>query len=191
MIVEVQTVPVPEGISGAITHTFSIEAAVFDEQNQVSSAGLVLELAEQNGLSRLIGAHVDLPSTRVKSGAVNPAGKLTTIIAGMMCRADSIDDSNVLRAGGTPPVFDEVYAPSTAGILLREFTLGHANQITAVARAYLIAFAARTRCRLAATSRCLSTPTRRCARSTGTTNKAPRSGTPRSPNARCCAGLPR
>jgi hypothetical protein len=39
----------------------------------------VLELAEQTGLSELIGERVDLPSTRVKSGAVNPAGKLTSI----------------------------------------------------------------------------------------------------------------
>src|SRR4029077_16211837 len=43
-------------------------------RNLVSAAGLVpvLELAEQTGLSKLIGEHVDLPSTRVKSGAVNP-----------------------------------------------------------------------------------------------------------------------
>ena len=92
-----------------------------------------MELAEQTGLSRLIGEQVDLPATRVKSGAVNPAGKLTTIIAGMMCGADSIDDVDVLRAGGTPAVFDEVYAPSTLGIFLREFTFGHANQLAAVA----------------------------------------------------------
>jgi hypothetical protein len=127
-------------------HTFAVGSAVFDERNLVSAAGLVpvLELAEQTGLSRLIGEHVDLPSTRVKSGAVNPAGKLTTIIAGMMCGADSIDDANVLRAGGTARVFDEVYAPSTVGILLREFSFGHANQVAAVARAHLIALAQRT-----------------------------------------------
>jgi hypothetical protein len=86
---------------------------------------------------------VELPSTRVKSGAVNPAGKLTSIIAGIMCGADSIDDANVLRAGGTPRVFNEVYAPSTLGIFLREFTFGHANQLAAVARAHLVALAAR------------------------------------------------
>ena len=112
---------------------------MFDERNLVP----VLELAEQTGLSWLIGEHVELPSTRMRSGAVNPAGKLTTIIAGMMCGADSIDDANVLRAGGTARVFDEVYAPSTVGILLREFSLGHANQLAAVARA-LIALAQRT-----------------------------------------------
>ena len=126
--------------------TFSIESAVFDERNLVSAGGLVpvLELAERTGLSRLIGEHVELPSARVGSGAVNPAGKLTTIIAGMMCGADSIDDANLLRAGGTPRVFDEVYAPSTVGIFLREFTFGHSNQLAAVARAHLIALAART-----------------------------------------------
>ena len=62
----------------------------------------------------------------------------------MMCGADSIDDANVLRAGGTPRVFNEVYAPSTVGILLREFSFGHANQIAAAAREHLIALAART-----------------------------------------------
>ena len=128
------------------SYTFTAGSAVFDEQNLVSSAGLVpvLELAEQTGLSELIGEQVDLPSTRVKSGAVNPAGKLTSIIAAMMCGADSIDDAGVLRAGGTPRVFREVYAPSTLGIFLREFTFGHANQLAAVARAHLVALAART-----------------------------------------------
>ena len=111
------------------------------------AAGLVpiMELAEQTGLSCLIGEHVDLPSTRVAPGAVNPAGKLTTIIAGMMCGADSIDDVNAfLGAGGTPRVFDEVYAPSTLGIMLREFTFGHADQLAAVAREHLAALAQRT-----------------------------------------------
>ena len=127
------------------SYTFTVGSAVFDEQNLLSAAGLVpvLELAEQAGLSELIGQHVDLPSTRVKSGAVNPAGKLTSIIAGMMCGADCIDDADVLRAGGTPRVFDEVYAPSTLGIFLREFTFGHANQLAAVARAHLVALAQR------------------------------------------------
>src|SRR6187455_677611 len=119
---------------------------MFDEPNLVSAAGLVpiMELAEQTGLSWLIGKQVDLPSTRVKSGAVNPVGKLTTIIGGMICGADCIDDAGVLRAGGTARVFDEVYAPSTLGIFLREFTFGHANQLASVARAHLVALAQRT-----------------------------------------------
>jgi hypothetical protein len=128
------------------SYTFTADSAVFDEQNLVSAAGLVpvLELAEQTSLSRLIDEHVDLPSTRVKSGAVNPAGKLTSIVAAMACGADSIDDAGVLRAGGTPRVFNEVYAPSTLGIFLREFTFGHSKQLAAVARAHLVELAART-----------------------------------------------
>jgi len=57
------------------SYTFTVGSAVFDERKLVSAAGLVpvLELAEQTGLSELIGEHVELPSTRVKSGAVNPA----------------------------------------------------------------------------------------------------------------------
>jgi hypothetical protein len=118
------------------SHTFTAGSAVFDEQNLISATGLVpiMELAEQTGLSELIDTHVQLPSSRVRSGAVNPAGKLTTIVAAMMTGADTIDDVNLLRAGGTPRVFGEVYAPSTAGIFLREFTFGHSNQLAAVAR---------------------------------------------------------
>ena len=128
-----------------LSYTFTVGSAVFDEQNLVSAAGLVpvLELAEQAGLSTLIAEHVDLPSARVKSGAVNPVGKLTSIIAAMACGADSIDDGNVLRAGGTPRVFDEVYAPSTLGIFLREFSFGHTNQLAAVARGHLVMLAQR------------------------------------------------
>ena len=59
------------------SHTFAVGSAVFDEPNLVSAARLVpvMELAEQTGLSRLISEHVDLPGTRVVSGAVNAAGK--------------------------------------------------------------------------------------------------------------------
>jgi len=128
------------------SHTFTAESAVFDERNLVSSAGLVpvLELAEQAGLSELIDTHVRLDSTRVASGAVNPVGKLTSIIAGMCTGADVIDDMNLLRAGGMPALFDQVYAPSTLGIFLREFTFGHSLQLGSVLRRHLIALAART-----------------------------------------------
>jgi hypothetical protein len=128
------------------SHTFRAYSAVFDEANLVSSAGLVpvLELAEQAGLSELIDVHVDIDSVRVKSGAANPVGKLTSIIAGMCTGADVIDDMNLLRAGGMPALFDQVYAPSTLGIFLREFTFGHSLQLGAVLRRHLIALTART-----------------------------------------------
>jgi hypothetical protein len=62
-----------------------------------------------------------------------------------MCTgADSIEDLDVLRAGGMPILFDGVYAPSTLGVLLREFSIGHARQLESVLREHLVALAERT-----------------------------------------------
>ena len=119
---------------------------MFDEDNLVSAAGLVplLELAEQAGLSRLLDEHVRFTSERVRSGAANSTPKLTSIIAGMAAGADSIDDLDVIRAGGMKELFGGVYACATLGILLREFTHGHARQLSAVLRRHLIALARHT-----------------------------------------------
>jgi len=119
---------------------------VFDEDNLVSHAGLVplLALAEQAGLSRLLDEHVRFVDERVPSGAANPTPKLTSIIAGMAAGADSIDDLDVVRAGGMKEVFGEVYASATLGIFLRQFTHGHTRQLSAVLRRHLIALAERT-----------------------------------------------
>ena len=120
--------------------------AVFDDENLVSCAGLVpvLELAEQTGLSELLDEHVVFTDERVRSGAANPTPKLTSIIAGMLAGADSIDDLDVIRSGGMKRLFGGVYAPATLGILLREFTLGHVRQLQAVLRRHLLALADRT-----------------------------------------------
>jgi Transposase DDE domain group 1 len=119
---------------------------VFDDENLVSSAGLlpVLELAEQAGLSELLDEHVVFTDERVKSGAANPTPKLSSIVAGMLAGADSIDDLDVIRAGGMNRVFNGVYAPATLGILLREFTFGHARQLGAVLARHLVALTERT-----------------------------------------------
>ena len=50
----------------------------------------------------------------------------------------------MIRAGGMKKLFGAVYAPSTLGILLREFTHGHARQLSAVLRGHLLALTART-----------------------------------------------
>jgi hypothetical protein len=120
---------------------------VFDEDNLVSHAGLVpvLELAEQAGLSGLLDQQVRFVCERVRSGAANATAKLTAIIAGMAAGADSIDDLDVMRAGGMKRLFGGVYAAATLGIFLREFTHGHTRQLSAVLRRHLIALAARTR----------------------------------------------
>ena len=62
----------------------------------------------------------------------------------MCAGADSIDDLDMLRAGGMPILFDGVYAPSTLGTLLREFSFGHARQLESVLREHLCALAGRT-----------------------------------------------
>ena len=118
---------------------------MFDEKNLVSLAGLVpvMGLAEQTGLGELLAEKVSIGLPRIKSGSANPAPKLVTLIAGMCAGADSIDDIDVLRSGGMKTLFDRVYAPSTIGTLLREFTFGHARQLESVLRGHLARLCAR------------------------------------------------
>lgn len=129
-----------------LPHAWSKATPLFDDEHLVSCAGLVpvMALAEQAGLSELIADRVEVSSTRVASAGVNPAGKLTSIIAGMATDADSIDDLELIRAGGMKRLFAEVYAPATLGQFLREFTHGHTSQLAAVARAHLVNLAERT-----------------------------------------------
>ena len=130
-----------------VSHRFTAGSARFDEDNLVSHAGLVplLGLAEQTRLPQIIAEKVSITTPRIKSGAANPAPKLLGVIAGMCAGADSIDDLDMLRAGGMPILFDDVYAPSTLGTLLREFSFGHARQLESVLREHLAALAGRTR----------------------------------------------
>jgi hypothetical protein len=86
----------------------------------------------------LIAERVRFTGSRVESAGVNPAGKLTSIIAGMAAEADSIDDLDVIRSGGMPRLFGGVYAPATLGQFLREFTHGHTLQLASVLRAHLV-----------------------------------------------------
>ncbi|MFE3058777.1 IS1380 family transposase [Nocardia sp. NPDC059236] len=126
-------------------HTFAGDSARFDDDNLVAVAGLVpvMTLAEQTGLTSMLADKVAIDSPRIESGAANPAPKLATLIAGMAAGADSIDDIDLLRSGGMGELFDAVYAPSTVGILLREFTFGHAKQLESVMRQHLLALIAR------------------------------------------------
>ena len=102
-------------------------AAVFDDPNLVSDAGLVpvLQLAEAAGLHELLIQQLSVDSP-------NAAAKATSVVGGMLAGADSIDDLDLLRAGGMGRLFDEVRAPSTLGTFLRSFTHGHVQQLDAV-----------------------------------------------------------
>lgn len=55
----------------------------------------------------------------------------------MCAGADYIDDVDLVRAGGMKTLFGPVYAPSTVGTLLREFTFGHARQLDSVLAEHL------------------------------------------------------
>ncbi|WP_283615076.1 aminotransferase class V-fold PLP-dependent enzyme, partial [Mycolicibacterium poriferae] len=122
-----------------VSHSFAAASAVFDDEHLVSCAGLVpvMALATQTGLSDLIAGKVRITEPRITSGAANPAPKLTTVVAGMCAGADSIEDLDIVRSGGMKSLFGGVYAPSTIGTLLREFTFGHARQLESVLREHL------------------------------------------------------
>src|SRR3954465_7146675 len=135
-----------EALSVRVSHRFTAGSARFDEDNLVSDAGLVplLGLAEQTGLAEIITRKVSIKTSRIKSGAANPAPKLLTVITGMCAGADGIDDLDMLRASGMPILFDGVYASSTLGTLLREFSFGHARQLESVLREHLCALTEHT-----------------------------------------------
>ncbi len=47
---------------------------------------------------------------RIRSGAANTTPKPTSVIAGRLAGADSIDDPEMIRAGGMKRLFGAVYA---------------------------------------------------------------------------------
>jgi len=114
-----------------VSHSFAASSAVFDDAHLVSCAGPapVMTLATQTGLPELLADKISIHAPRIKSGSANPAPKLATLIAGMCAGADSIDDLDVVRCGGMKTLFDNVYAPSTIGTLLRECLFGHAREL--------------------------------------------------------------
>ncbi len=116
--------------------------AVFDDPNLVSCAGWppVLTLADRAGLHEHLDPHLMLAGP----GAANAAEKATSLVAGMVFGADSIDDMDVLRHGAMARLFGGVRAPSTLGTFLRTFTFGHVRQLDAVAARTLAELAART-----------------------------------------------
>jgi hypothetical protein len=135
-----------EALSVRLLHRWSRAAVRFDEQNLVSCAGLVpvMGLAERAGLSELVADRVKITNEPVPSTGANPAGKVSSIVAGMAAGADCFDDLDVIRQGGMKRLFAGVYAPSTLGSFLRAFTHGHVLQLAAVLRAMLVNLAQRT-----------------------------------------------
>ena len=110
---------------------------VFDDPNLVSAAGLVpaLRLAESSGFYGLLDG-LSVPSP-------NAAAKTASVVGGMLAGADSIDDLDLLRHGGTARLFGGVRAPSTLGTFLRSFTHGHVQQLDKISAGLLAGLATR------------------------------------------------
>ncbi len=109
---------------------------MFDEPNLLAVAGLVpvVALADRAGLQALADQLLTVPTDKGSNAGV----KVTSLVAGMVAGADSIDDMAILRHGGMRRVFDACYAPSTLGSFLRTFRFGHVRQLDAVASRTLI-----------------------------------------------------
>ncbi|WP_326640057.1 IS1380 family transposase [Streptosporangium sp. NBC_01755] len=123
-------------------HDAAKTRAIFDDEHVIAYGGLAptMRPAERCGLGDLVGAHV----TSTARDGVNAPAKVCSIVAGMACGADSIDDLDLLRHGGMDKVFDGIRAPSTLGAFLRAFTWGNVRQLEKVARQVLTALAAHT-----------------------------------------------
>ena len=105
----------------------------FDDERVVSDAGiaLVATLAGRLGIEALAGRLVRL--RRDRPGAANAGRKVMALLYSMVLGADSIDDTDVLRAGRTRRLLGGwLPAPSTLGTFLRAFTFGHVRQLDAL-----------------------------------------------------------
>src|SRR6202171_218225 len=125
-----------------LSHIRPVTAAKFDDPNLVSCAGLVptVALAQQCELGALADERLTVPTDK----GANAGRKITSLVAGMVAGADSIDDMALLRHGAMGTIFDHPYAPSTLGSFLREFSFGHVRQLDAVGSRFLCGLADRT-----------------------------------------------
>src|SRR4051812_6168790 len=119
-----------------LSHTRPVVSAVFDEPNLVSAAGLVplMALARRARLCELADERLSVPTDKGAHAGL----KLSSLVAGMVAGADSIDDLALLRHGGMSTVLPAGYAPSTLGSFLRSVAFGHVRQADAVASRFLL-----------------------------------------------------
>lgn len=80
-----------------LSHIRPVALAKLHDPNLVSTAGLVpiVALAEDGGVRALADYHLTVPTDK----GANAGRKVTSLVAGMMAGADSIDDMALLRHG--------------------------------------------------------------------------------------------
>ena len=104
----------------------------FDDERLIANAGLVLiaTLSRRLGIESLVDGTIHLGE---RAGASRPGRKVLTLIHAIVAGADSIDDTDVLRAGATEALLGHrAMAPSTLGTFLRSFSFGHVRQLDRV-----------------------------------------------------------
>lgn len=81
-----------------LSHTPAALSISFDDPNLVSAAGLVpaMRLADTAGLSTLAQHRMSIAGDK----GANAGAKISSLVAGMVAGADSIDDMDLLRHGG-------------------------------------------------------------------------------------------
>ena len=107
-------------------------AVEFDDERLVANAGLLVTstLVDRLGLERLVDRTVDLGD---RPGAARPGRKVCSLVRAMALGADSIDDCDVLRSGGSGALLGHrAMAPSTLGTFLRSFSFGRVRQLDRV-----------------------------------------------------------
>jgi hypothetical protein len=116
------------------SHDLARVSASFDEANLVPCAGLLpaAVLAQRLDVAGLVEQRLTLARHGANSGT-----KALTVIGSMVAGGDSIDDTDLLRAGALPQLFDMTRAPSTVGTWLREFGWHNVRQLDAVSRELL------------------------------------------------------
>ena len=85
-----------------LSHTAGRMSALFDEPNLIGSAGLVpaIALTGRIGLAELADRLLTVPGAKDCAGV-----KVTSVLAGMLAGADSIDDLDLLRHGAMGKLF--------------------------------------------------------------------------------------
>ena len=109
----------------------------FDDHRAIANAGLILPvtLAHHLGLPQLVRDHLNLGAT---PGHANTSDKMMTLITSALAGGDCIDDTALLRAGGTARILGFTpKAPSTNGTFLRSFRWAQVRQLDHVSRELL------------------------------------------------------